>query len=93
MRHLPAGKRQSRVSGPGLCTSACCLKCPHFPHEHVCPQKLYLCSHRVRCASLLGPPAFVELVLRPTPSPLLLPDPGEGTGTWHFPPPKTSAAP
>lgn len=53
----------------------------------MCPQKLDLCSHHVRCAGLLGPPAFVELALRPTPSPLLLPDPGEGIGTWHVPPP------
>lgn len=86
---MSAGKWQSWASGPGLCTSTWCLKCPHFPPEHVCPQKLDLCSHHVRCASLLGPPAFVELALRPTPSPLLLPDPGEGIGTWHVPPPHT----
>lgn len=36
----------------------------------------------------LGLLAFVELALRPTLSPLLLPDPGEGTGTWRLPPPK-----
>lgn len=83
----------------GLCGHPCRRReaegteCLHSPPGHVCPPELCLCSHHTGRAGLPGPPASVQLALRPTPWPFLLPDPGEGTEPGASCPPNTSAAP